>query len=59
VFTGGLWDFQPVTIPFQPEAGIAVFKIRPAHTWRPGRGDTRRLSVFVASLRLQHDPGLR
>jgi hypothetical protein len=52
-FTGGVWDFQPVSIPFRPEAGIAVLKIRPTDTWRPGRGDVRRLSFFVASLRLE------
>ncbi len=57
-FPGGPWNFQLVTIPFQPQAGITVLKIRPAQTWRPGRGDVRRLSLFVASLSLQHAPGL-
>ena len=40
-------------IPFRPEAGITVLQIHPTHTWRPGRGDVRPLSLFVASLRLQ------
>jgi hypothetical protein len=57
-FAGGLWSFQPVTISFQPQAGITVLKIRPAETWRPGRGDVRRLGLFVASLRLEHSPAL-
>jgi hypothetical protein len=56
-FTGGVWDFQPVTIPFRPDAGIAVLKIHPAQTFRPGRGDLRALSFFVSSLRLQHKRG--
>ena len=59
VFSGGPWEFQPVTILFRPEAGVAVLKIRPAHTWRPGRGDIRRLTFFVSSLRLQHIPAHR
>jgi hypothetical protein len=57
-FTGGLWSFERVRIPFRPQAGITVLKIRPAQTWRPGRGDVRRLSFFVSSLWLQHTPGL-
>ena len=57
-FTGGLWSFERVRIPFRPQAGITVLKIRPAWTWRPGRGDVRRLGFFVSSLWLQHTPGL-
>jgi hypothetical protein len=56
-FSAGLWNFQAVTIMFRPEAGITLLKIRPAHTWRPGNGDIRRLSLFVSSLRLQHIRG--
>jgi hypothetical protein len=55
-FPGGLWEFQPVTIRFRPQAGVSVLKLRAAHTWRPGRGDVRRLSLFVTSLRLQRIP---
>jgi hypothetical protein len=51
--TGGPWDFQPISIGFRPEAGITVLKIHPRHTWSPGRGDVRRLSLFVSTLRLQ------
>jgi hypothetical protein len=51
--TEDLWNLQPVTIPFRPQAGVAVIKLRPAHTWLPGHGDVRRLTVFVASIRLE------
>ena len=49
-FAEGLWNIQPVIIHFRPQAGVAIFKLRPAHTYKPGHGDVRRLSVFVASI---------
>jgi hypothetical protein len=55
-FAGGLWEFQPVAIRLRPQAGITVLKIRPAHAWQPGRGDVRRLTLFLASLHLHRVP---
>ncbi|HSD28374.1 MAG TPA: hypothetical protein VLL75_13820 [Vicinamibacteria bacterium] len=52
-FADGLWNVQPLPIPFRPEAGVAVFKLRPAHLFMPGHGDVRRLSVFVTALWLE------
>lgn len=55
-FARALWDLEPIAIPFRAERNLTVLKLRPAHTWMPGKGDVRRCSVFVESLRLEAAP---
>jgi hypothetical protein len=52
-FGDGLWNEEPIAIRFRPSAGVSLVKIRPGHTWRPGRGDVRNLSLFVTALWLE------
>jgi hypothetical protein len=56
-FGDGLWNVQPLSIPFRPQAGVSIIKLRPAHVFRPGHGDVRRLTLFVVSLWLERGAG--
>jgi peptidyl-prolyl cis-trans isomerase A (cyclophilin A) len=52
-FTKQLWELEPLSVPFKAERNVSVLKLRPAHTHVLGHGDARRLSLFLAALRLQ------
>jgi hypothetical protein len=53
----GLWEFEHLLIPFEAQRALTLLKLFPSHTWLPGRGDVRRCSLFVASIRLHREPG--
>jgi len=52
-FSKELWALEPLRVPFKAERNVTVLKLRPAHTQIVGHGDARRLSLFLAALRLQ------
>jgi hypothetical protein len=52
-FSRQLWELEPLAIPFEATGNLTVLKLRPAHTWIPGKGDARALSFFLAALQLE------
>jgi peptidyl-prolyl cis-trans isomerase A (cyclophilin A) len=55
-FSRELWQLEALRVPFRAVENLTVLKLHPAHTWIPGHGDARPLSLFLAALRLQGPP---
>jgi hypothetical protein len=49
-FSNGLWDLEPLSIPFRSERALSLIVLRPAHIVLPGHGDVRRLTLFVSGV---------
>jgi len=52
-FTKGLWEYERVVVPFQSTQALSLIELRPAYVARPGRGDVRPLTLFVAGLSVE------